>query len=68
MIKSQDQVLADLQALHLSAVCTIKDRHVLSGHTLALLTLATQWDVREEFLSFIKSLTTSERNLLETRA
>lgn len=55
MIKSQDQVLADLKALHLSATCTIKNPAALNGHTLALLTLATQWDVREQFINFIKS-------------
>jgi hypothetical protein len=56
MIKSQEQVLGDLKALYLTAVTNKNDLAEIRGFALALLAMATQWDVEKEFLKYMQQL------------
>jgi hypothetical protein len=54
MIKSQEDVLHSLEALHLSAMVYPSSVEFRRGHVLALLCVAQQWNVSGEFLQFVR--------------
>jgi hypothetical protein len=56
MIKSQHEVLCNLKALHLSVIANENSREFRRGYILALLAMATHWDVEKEFLEYVKKL------------
>jgi hypothetical protein len=56
MIKSQHEVLCNLKALHLSVIANENSREFRRGYVLALLAMATHWDVEKEFLEYVKKM------------